>query len=427
MGFARTDTSLIARWWTTLDRGLLAALLALITTGLFLSIAATPAIAEKRGLAAGYYVERHALFAALACVVLLGTSLLTRTQTLILAAAVFITSLAAMAALPWIGVDVKGAQRWLRLGSFTLQPSEFIKPAFIVLTAWALALGWSARAQTQDARQTVSRAAGVSLAALVIITAMLAAQPDIGQAILLALGWGVLMVISAQPRRFLVICAGLAGGALAAAYLTFAHVRSRIDAFIAPSGHEGYQLKRAAQAFGEGGWFGRGLGEGTVKTVLPDAHTDFVFAVLAEEYGVIACLALVALYGFVVFRVLARPRWGARDEPAALAARLAVLGLGTLFAAQAIINIAVNIALLPAKGMTLPFISAGGSSMTALAWTMGMVLSLKRPVRAPARRTSKAAATASWRTDVAGGARGVSGGGVGDGGSSPTALEPRGR
>ena len=252
-----------------------------------------------------------------------------------------------------------------------MQPSEFVKPAFAVLMAWLFA-----QAQTRPDMPALAIAvfAGVGLASLLVV------QPDVGQTLLVAAVWGALFFLSGQP---IVAAAGLAGVGLlglGAAYNIFPHVAQRIDRFLTPGANENTQVARAMQSFQEGGFLGRGPGEGTIKNVLPDAHTDFIFAVVAEEYGVIACLALLALFAFIVLRALAA---ASRESDAAT--RLAIQALALLFGLQALINMAVNVGLLPAKGMTLPFISIGGSSTIAISITLGLILALTRRRPDPVR------------------------------------------
>jgi cell division protein FtsW len=364
MRLARDDRSLAAEWWFSVDRVLLVAVLALIGIGIILSLAASPAVATRKGLPTYYFVERHLVFAMAGIVLILMTSLLDVRGVLTLASVVLAVALILMAVAVLYGHEVNGARRWIRVAGFSLQPSEIAKPAFAVVTAWLFA---EARARPRTGM--VAMAIGL----YAVTSVLLLVQPDVGQWFLLTLVWGALFFISGQPLLWALAFGGIGLGGLAAAYSAFPHVRGRIARFLDPASGDTFQTDRAIQSFAEGGFFGRGPGEGTIKSVLPDAHTDFIFAVVAEEYGALACLVLVALFAFVVGRALTR--YQHRRDPFT---HLAVNGLALLIALQAAINMAVNVGLVPAKGMTLPFISAGGSSMIAASLTVGMLLALVR-------------------------------------------------
>ncbi len=364
MTFSRADRSRLAQWWFTVDHALFTAILVLMTAGLVLSLAASPAVAIKKGLEPYYFVERHALHAGAGIFVMIGISLLDPRGVRRLALATFVLSVIGLVTVYFIGAEINGARRWLSFAGHSLQPSEFAKPAFIVVSAWLLA---QAREKPEMPALPISAVLFLALAGLLIL------QPDVGQTLLIAIVWGGLFFASGQPLlRAILFVAGVIV-AIVAAYHLFPHVQLRIDRFFNPAPDAAGQVARAMRSFAEGGFFGRGPGEGTIKTVLPDAHTDFIFAVVAEEYGVIACLALVGLYAFVVLRALIR---SASDPDASN--RLAVMGLSLVFGLQALINMGVNVGLLPAKGMTLPFVSAGGSSILAISLTLGMVLALTR-------------------------------------------------
>jgi cell division protein FtsW len=364
MRLARDDRSIVAEWWFSIDRLLLAVVLTLIGVGIVLSLAASPAVATRKGLPTYFFVERHLVFAAMGIILMLAVSLLEPRSVLMLAGGVLAVSLVLMLAATLYGPEVNGARRWVRLAGFSLQPSEFAKPAFAVVTAWLFA-----EARARPGAGMVPHAFGL----YGLTTVLLLLQPDVGQWLLLTVVWGALFFISGQPLLWALAFGGVGVGGLTAAYVTFPHVRGRIARFLDPASGDTFQTDRAIQSFAEGGFFGRGPGEGTIKSVLPDAHTDFIFAVVAEEYGAIACLLLLGLYAFVVARALSRYRH--RRDPFT---QLAVHGLALLVAMQAAINMAVNVGLIPAKGMTLPFISAGGSSMIAASLAAGMLLALVR-------------------------------------------------
>lgn len=364
MRISRASRSRFAEWWFTADFALFAAVLALIAASFVFSLAASPAIAMKKGLPAYYFVERHFLYSLAGIAILWTTSLLAPSQVRRLAAGLFLASLAGLLAVLFTGEEVNGARRWLEIGGHSLQPSEFMKPAFVVLSAWMLA-----EARTRPDMPALPLALG----GLTIVVGLFAAQPDVGQALLIASVWLILFFLSGQPVRRAALLFGIGAAGLGLAYATFGHVQARINRFLDHGLAGNFQIEQAAQSFIRGGFLGRGPGEGTIKTALPDAHSDFIFAVVAEEYGAAACLILLGIFAFIVLRAL----WRGAREPAP-ADRLAITGLALLFGLQALTNMAVNVGLLPAKGLTLPFISSGGSSILATSIGVGMLLALAR-------------------------------------------------
>ena len=371
MRLSRADRSLLVDWWFTVDRALLAAVLVIIAAGGVLSLAASPSIAIKRGLPMFYLVERHAAFALASVVILLSVSLLSPQRVRRLALAVLLAAFVLMAMVLMVGAEINGARRWLQFAGYSLQPSEFAKPAFVLISAWLLAEG---------ERRPDMPAMPMAVALYLAFALLLVLQPDVGQALLVSLVWSALFLLAGRPLGwFFALLAGLAGG-LFTAYLSLGYVRWRVDRFLHPTAGDTFQADRALNSFIEGGFFGKGPGEGTIKTVLPDARTDFIYAVIAEEYGVLACLVLLALFVLVAVRVFSR-HVGQADGFSSLASA----GLALLFVLQAIINMAVNVGLVPAKGMTLPFVSSGGSSMLAVGLTIGMLLALSRRRPDPAR------------------------------------------
>jgi len=365
MKFSRADRSRLAEWWFTVDHVLLSAILIIMATGLVLSLAASPAVALKKGFPAYYFVERHVIFSGLGIVLMLAISLLTPLAVRRLSLALLAASLAGLIAVQLTGEELNGARRWLSIQGHSIQPSEFAKPAFAVVCAWLFS-----EARSRPEMPALPLAIGL----YGVFAALLLVQPDVGQTLLLSAVWATMFFASGQPLLGAGLFAALAAAGLYGAYTTFPHVASRIDRFFNPPVSDfSSQGERAIRSFAEGGFLGRGPGEGTIKTALPDAHTDYIFAVVAEEYGAIACLALLALFAFVVLRAL----FQAQREPEP-SIRLAIVGLAMLFGLQALINMGVNVGLLPAKGMTLPFISAGGSSTLAVSVTLGMALALTR-------------------------------------------------
>ena len=363
MTFARTDKSHLAEWWFTIDRTLLGMLLTLAAAGCLVALAATPAVAVKRGLPAFALAERHIIIALGAVLLMVAVSLLSPRQVRRLALTVLAASLFGLVLVLVIGPEINGARRWLRAPGLSIQPSEFAKPAFAVITAWLLA---------ETARRPDIPARGLAIGLFITLATLLLLQPDVGQTLLITLVFAGLLVLSGQPLRGIAALALVAIGGLLATYATFPHVRTRLDRFLG-NGGDTYQTDRALQSFLEGGVLGRGPGEGTIKLLLPDAHTDFVFAVIAEEFGIAACLAVLILIALIVLRALII----ALDHPRP-ATGLAIAGLTLLLAIQAAINMGVAVGLLPAKGMTLPFISNGGSSTLAIGLTCGMLLALTR-------------------------------------------------
>jgi cell division protein FtsW len=364
MRLSRADRSRLSEWWFTVDHVLLAAIFILLGAGLVLSLAAGPAVAIKKGLPPYYFVERHALYSLLSAATILALSLLSPRALRRLALMVFLAALVLMVSVLMTGPEINGARRWFRFAGYSLQPSELAKPAFIVLSAWLL---------SEACKRPEMPARGLSVGLFVVFAGLLVLQPDIGQALLISLVFLGLLFLSGLAVRWVAALAGAGVVGLGLAYVLLSHVRARIDRFLDPASGDSYQTDRAAQSFSHGGLFGRGPGEGTIKSLLPDSHTDFIFAVIAEEYGILACLVLLGLFAFIALRAL----WHVVREPDAFV-RYAAAGLVLAFVAQACINMAVNVGLLPAKGMTLPFISYGGSSLLASGLAMGFLLALTR-------------------------------------------------
>ncbi|MEQ8326578.1 MAG: putative lipid II flippase FtsW [Parvibaculum sp.] len=361
---ARTNRSLIAEWWWTVDKWTLLMLVCLMIVGGVLALAASPAVAMRIHLPPFYFVYKQLAFFVPAIVVLIGVSLLNVRQVRRAAALVFAVAFVLMALTPVLGQEVKGAHRWLQLGPVGIQPSEFVKPAFIVLVAWLFA-------EAQRTPGIPGTALAVALYGMVV--AVLAVQPDFGQLMLVTLVFGAMFFMAGLSWGWIGSLAVIAVAGAITAYSMMPHVASRVDRFLDPESGDTYQIDRALDAVNAGGLFGRGPGEGVVKRILPDAHTDFIFAVAAEEYGVIAGLIIIGLFATIVMRTLRQAM-----EEQDLFVQFAACGLVALFGLQALINMSVNVNLMPAKGMTLPFISYGGSSLLALAFAMGMLLALTR-------------------------------------------------
>tara|TARA_Y100001970_G_scaffold294367_1_gene451762 strand:- start:7136 stop:8263 length:1128 start_codon:yes stop_codon:yes gene_type:complete len=362
--FSRTDRSILGRWWWTVDRWNLIALVLLAAIGAILTMAAAPGAAERIGYEPFHFVRNQFVFFGPAIILLITVSLFTPTTIRRFAAIGLILALILMVITLLAGFEAKGAIRWISLGGFSIQPSEFLKPCFAVVAAWMFA------AQKNDPKFP-GRIIASSLFILVI--GLLILQPDFGMTITVTAVWFVQFFLAGLPMLWVAI--GLVGGLglVVAAYTVLPHVADRIDRFIYPEIGDQYNVNTSLKAFENGGLFGIGPGEGLVKVDLPESHTDFIFAVAGEEFGALACLLIVGLFGFIVLRGFSRVL---RD--ANLFILLSVAGLLTQFGLQALINMGVAVRLLPAKGMTLPFVSYGGSSLIATAIGMGMVLALTR-------------------------------------------------
>jgi cell division protein FtsW len=367
---SRAHRSPLSDWWWTIDRSMLSLALLLLLGGFVLSFAASPPVAERIGLEPLHFVARHAFYAPLAALLMVALSFLAPRQVRRAALALLLICLALMVLVLFVGEEIKGSRRWLFLAGVSIQPSEFIKPAFIVVTAWLFAEG--------SRRPDVP---GRMLAAmLLIVTAvLLVAEPDLGQTILLVAVWGALFFLAGVSSTLVLGLGGVGVAGLVTAYYAFPHVSARINRFLDPESGENFQIATALQSFENGGWSGTGPGEGYMKRVLPDSHTDFVFAVVGEEFGILLCLLIVALFALLVGRGM----WQAMRRSDAFE-RIAIAGLATQIGMQAFINMGVNLHLLPTKGMTLPFISYGGSGLLSAAATMGFLLALSR--RSPERR-----------------------------------------
>lgn len=362
---SRAEPSLSGRWWWSIDRVILGALVALMVSGVVLLMAGGPPVAERLGLSTFHFVNRQAAYLLVALTIFTGVSFMTPRMVRRSALLLFTVSLAMVVATLYLGVEVKGARRWLTMGPLgSVQPSEFIKPAFVVLAAWAFAEG----TRRPDLPGTIM---AFLLLPLTIVPLVL--QPDFGQTMLITLVWAGLFFVAGLHWFWVLGLGGAGAFGILVAYQLVPHVRARIERFMDKGSGDTFQVDTALESFAQGGWLGKGPGEGTVKRILPDAHTDFIFAVTAEEFGIIVCIALVMLFALIVLRSLMVAQKA--EDPFI---RLAVTGLALLFGIQAAINMMVNLHMMPAKGMTLPFISYGGSSLISLAIGTGFLLALTR-------------------------------------------------
>jgi cell division protein FtsW len=364
MIISRSDSGLVARWWFTVDKLMMSFVFMLMATGVLVSMAASPSVADRLDLNVLHFTKSQLFYLGMAAPLFVVISILPLPALRRIAMLGFIGSLGLMIAAIFWGPEIKGAHRWINIGPTSLQPSELMKPFFVVATAWFLSEG---------ARRPDMPGPTIAYVIGAVVLTVLMLQPDFGQALLVAFTFGGMLLVSGLPWILVLGLAGLGVAGVSLAYLLLPHVAARVDGFLTPEKGDTFQVDMALAAFRNGSYMGTGPGGGTSKMVLPDAHTDFAFSVIAEEFGIIAGIGLAAIFGIIVVRILLR----ARHEPDPFSA-LALFGLGTMFGLQAFINMGVNSALLPAKGMTLPFISYGGSSLLGTAILMGLVLGLGR-------------------------------------------------
>jgi cell division protein FtsW len=361
---SRAQNSTLANWWWTIDRWLLGALTLLMILGIVLAMAGSPAVAERLGLNTFFFVHHQIMFMIPAAMVLVSTSFLNPKYTRRAALLLYVGGMALIILALLFGHEVKGSRRWI----FGIQPSEFVKPAFVILAAWAFSEG----ARRKDVPGNL-----IALLLLPMTVIPLILQPDFGQTMLLSLVWAALFFMAGLHLFWVVGLGGAGMASVLLAYKLVPHVRDRILHFLDPSNGPGasdtFQVDTAMESFVSGSWFGKGPGEGTYKRILPDAHTDFIFAVTGEEFGLLFCIALAGLFAFIVLRGLTLA--DRNDDPFC---RFAGAGLVVLFGVQSCINMSVNLHLMPAKGMTLPFISYGGSSLISLALGMGFLIAVTR-------------------------------------------------
>ncbi len=366
--FSRRDNSLLGRWWWTVDRLAISLLLILIVIGVFLSFAASPSVAERLNLGTFFFVKRHIIMIIPAVAVMIGVSLFSPISIRRLILLMYILGIILLIMTFIFGVEVKGARRWLMIFGNSIQASEFVKPAITVITAWLIA---------EKMHDEKFPGITLSMVAVGIIVGLLLLQPDLGMTIVIIATWVGQLFIAGLPIFWMAGLAGIAIAGLVGAYWLLPHVTKRIDQFLDPSAgnpvHDLYQITKSLAAFANGGFFGKGPGEGVIKKNVPDAHADFVFAVAGEEFGLWMCIIIVALFMVIIIRFMMRATKGS-----SLFILLSTTGLAVQFGLQAFINMASTLHLIPTKGMTMPFISYGGSSMVALAICAGMLLALTR-------------------------------------------------
>ncbi len=361
---SRTNKSFFARWWWTVDRTLLVLVSAIIIFGVVLVMAASPPVAMRIGLNEYHFVIRHLIVLIPSVVVMLAISLLDVRNIWRLALLMLAGSFVCLVYVLMFGVEIKGAQRWIHLPGFSLQPSEFAKPAFIVVAAWFV-----------SKQKDIKGYPGIKIAAVIygVLASLLVLQPDMGMTFIVTSCFIAIVFMAGMPFRIVFLLLGFAVGAATAAYFTLSHVRSRVDRFLNPESGDTFQIEKSLEAFKNGGVFGTGPGQGTVKLKIPDAHADFIFSVAGEELGLFFVLIIVTLYAAILLKGFNRVM--ASDSMFVI---LAAGGLLCMFGLQAFIHMGSALSLLPTKGMTLPFISYGGSSLLSMSVAFGMVLALTR-------------------------------------------------
>lgn len=362
--FSRTDQSLLGKWWWTVDRALIISIFVLMVFGLTLVAAASPPVASRIGLEEFHFLKKHLVFLCPSIIMMIGISLLNLKYIWRLGTLILLGSVIAMVVVLVIGTEIKGAQRWIPVFGFSLQPSEFVKVGFAVVTAWLMAR-----------QKEIPEFPGNKLVAamFLVVIALLLLQPDFGMSFVITCIFGVQIFLAGLPFSWMLLFGLLAIFLVIGSYFTFDHVQSRIDRFIDPASGDSYQVQKSMEAFQSGGLFGAGPGQGTVKLNIPDAHSDFIFAVAGEELGLFFVAIIIFVYGFIILRGLNRA-----IDSNDMFVILSVGGLLTLIAMQVFIHMGANLQLLPAKGMTLPFVSYGGSSMLATSIAFGMILALTR-------------------------------------------------
>ncbi len=384
--FSRMDHSFLGAWWWTVDRALLASILSLMFFGIALVASASPAVAERIGVSGHHFLQKHLIFLAPSLFIVLGMSMLSPRAIWRLSSVILLGSIGMMFMVIFLGQEVKGAQRWIDIFGFSVQPSEFVKPSFAVVAAWLIAShrgGSSALQEIQKQKKPLIKSFKpvfysfhVSFGLYVFLLTLLLAQPDLGMTIVLTLVFGVQIFLAGLRFRYLAIMMALGSIGLCIAYLSFDHVQSRVDRFFNPESGDNYQVEHALEAIRHGGLIGAGPGQGVEKNSIPDAHADFIYPVLVEEMGVVFALLTLGLFLFIILRGFRRLR-DTQDVFCLLAAG----GLLAMFGFQSLIHIGSSLNILPAKGMTLPFLSYGGSSLLSMALSMGMVLALTRQRR----------------------------------------------
>ncbi len=376
--FSRMDRSFLGVWWWTVDRAMLGSIIVLIIVGVAMVASASPAVAQKIGVSDYHFLRKHLIFLIPSICAVIGLSMCKPKLVWRFASLMLLGACIMMIAVLIFGDEVKGARRWISVFGFSIQPSEFLKPSFAVVAAWLMALQKQSMNkvgayQTEENMKGVFPGFYVAVALYALLIAMLLMQPDLGMTVVVTCVFAVQIFLAGLRFRYLAVLLSLGAGGLLMTYFTFYHVRSRIDRFLYPESGDNYQVERSLDAIKNGGFLGAGPGQGTEKMRIPDAHADFIFSVFAEEMGLVFSMILLAIFTFIILRGFKRLR-----ETQDMFSVLAAGGLLAMFGLQSLIHIGSSVNILPAKGMTLPFLSYGGSSMLSIAIAMGMVLALTR-------------------------------------------------
>lgn len=360
--FSRNNRSILSQWFWSIDRNILFIFFAIILIGIILNFAATPPLAKRLGLAPFYFAKRHILYMIPAVFLMIVGSFFNPVQIRKICMVVMVIAMMLLVATPFIGYEIKGAKRWIQVAGVSIQISELIKPCFCVISGWML---------TKQFHNKKFRGVLYSCCILLFILIFLLIQPDLGMSIVLIATWLVQIFIGGMPLMLAVGVALTVPFFLILAYLLFPHVAFRLQMFL--SGDQNYQVSKAMEAVRNGGFFGQGIGEGVIKKHVPDAHADFIFAVAGEEFGIVFCLIIISLFVMLIYFVNKRLKYNH-----SFFGILTVTGLLAQFSIQSLINMASVLGLIPTKGMTLPLISYGGSSLIALGFSCAILLSLTK-------------------------------------------------
>ncbi|MDH5721996.1 MAG: putative lipid II flippase FtsW [Alphaproteobacteria bacterium] len=377
---SRTDRSVLGRWWWTVDRMMLFLVLILALFGVAMVATASPSVAQRIGLEDYHFLFRHLAFLVVSVVLILALSFVEPRMILRIFTILFILSVLAIIAVLFVGQEIKGATRWVHFLGVSVQPSEFLKPSFSVIAAWLVAKQQESMSGggSDDEGKIGFHGFNITVLIYICLIALLLMQPDLGMSVVLTCIFAVQIFLAGLRFRYLAVLGGVGVGGLGLAYLFLDHVRGRIDCFIDPSSRDCEQVERSLDSFRNGGLFGTGPGQGEEKLLLPDAHADFIFSVLAEEMGAISTILVIGLFALILLRGIRRLM-----DNGDIFSVLAVGGLLTMFGVQAIVHMGSSVSLLPAKGMTLPFISYGGSSLLSTSMAFGIILALTRSKNRP--------------------------------------------
>ena len=364
LNLSRTNNSIFGRWWWTVDRAMLFAFILMIAFGILMAMAATPMVAARIGIEKFYFLKRHLLYILPSLMIMFSVSILDNKNLKRFSLLLFFISVFLIFMTLLFGTEIKGARRWISIFGLSIQPSEFAKPALTIITAWLFA---------KQHKEPEFKGKIIATIFWMILAGLLVLQPDIGMLAVVSSVWFGQLFLNGLPM--ILVIGGVISGLVIflLAYMFLPHVTVRVDKFLDPTSGDNYQIMKSLDAFSAGGLFGVGPGEGIVKKNLPDAHADFVFSVLGEEFGFFVCAILVILVAFIVIYGMLKLM-----KESNLFSIFAMAGLLAQFGLQSFINMASSLRIIPTKGMTLPFISYGGSAMFAISITAGMILALGR-------------------------------------------------